>query len=488
MKKIWLIIWAVAYASTTLAQSQAPATDAWAALNQEAKKHLINLISIDTSHPNPQEIQAARYLYKELNKHHIDWDILRPDKHHANLLARIKGTNPELKPLLLISHLDTAPAAPGWTLPPLRATEKDGRIYGLGATDAKNYTAIYLTLLTWLKNQDTLPQRDIIFLATSGEETGSTTGLLWLGDTHWDKINPGFALNEGGGIIMGEGTPIVFAEASTKMYMDIKVTARGTETHSSLPQKDNAVYALSQALSKIASYQPPARLVEPTKTFFQAILPLQDEDGKTTIELLLNGSEQHQQAAAQIMAQDPFFRTQLQDTLTPTVLSASKDTGSTSEEASALINARLLPGSDPDELLRQLQALFEPQENISLEIVEHPQLPFPQPMDGKDPLFASISRTAQKLLPGAITAPGLSPASGDNEFLRKLGVITYGLGPEMDPLSENKTHSADEYIDEQSFYNQLKFIAGIIFDFAYGQDLLTLEPPATQAVEANDII
>ena len=461
-------------------------TSAWDELNQEAKRHLINLINIDTSHPDPKEVKAARYIYKELNKHHIDWDIFRPDKKHANLLARIKGSDPTQKPLLLISHLDTAPAAEGWTFPPFRATEKDGNIYGLGATDAKNYTAVYLALLTWLKEQNITPKRDIIFLATSGEEVGSTTGLQWLRDTHWDKINAGYALNEGGGIIQNEPADLVFAEASTKMYMDIKVTAHGTGVHSSMPLDDNAVYTLSQALAKISAYNPPARLTAPARTFFKAIMPLQDEDGQTTIRFLLEGNTQNRETAAEIMAQDPFFRTQLQDTLNPTVLTASQDAGSTSGEASALINARLLPGSDPDKLLAQLQGLFAPEDNISFEIIERPQLPFPQPMDGTDPLFKSIARTADKLMPGAITVPGLSPASGDNEFLRQLGVITYGLGPEMDPLSENRTHEADEFISEQSLFNQLKFVAGIVFDFAYGQDLLPLTPqPKTPAEETT---
>lgn len=485
--KCLILLVGIGIYNSAYAQETEPAS-AWQTLNQEAKRHLVNLINIDTSHPEPQELEAARYLYKEFNKHHIDWDIFRPDKSHANLVARIKGNNPNEKPLLLISHLDTAPAAEGWTFPPTRATEKDGNIYGLGSTDAKNYTSIYLALMTWLKDQNFIPNRDIIFLATSGEETGSATGLQWLGNTHWDKISPGYALNEGGGIIHNEDIDIVFAEASTKMYMDIKITAHGTGVHSAMPLNDNAVYFLSQALNKISDYNPPARLTAPARTFFKSIMPLQDEDGKTTIQFLLNGSPQHQQAAAQIMASDPFFRTQLQDTLNPTILSASKDTGSTSEEASAIINARLLPGSDPDELLRQLQALFTPQDNISLEIVEHPQLPFPSPMDGTDPLFASIAKTADKLMPGAITVPGLSPASGDNEFLRKLGVITYGLGPEMDPLSENKTHTANEFINEQNFYDQLKFVAGIVFDFAYGKDLLPLgnEPSeTTQAAEEH---
>lgn len=449
----------------------------WDALNAEAKRHLVNLINIDTSLPEPDELSAARYIYKEFNKHGIDWDIFIPSRGRANLMARIKGADASKKPLLLISHLDTAPAAEGWSYPPFKATEEHGNIYGLGSTDAKNYTAAYLALFTWLKGQKTAPERDIIFLATSGEESGSETGLLWLGGAHWEKIAPGYALNEGGGVIKNQdGKDIVFAEASTKMYMDIKVTAYGTGVHSSMPVNDNAVYLLSQALAKIAAYNPPAKLTPTARTFFKTIAPLQDADGQTTIQFLLSGTPQNSQSAAEVMALDPFFRSQLKDTINPTVLSASKDTGSASGEASAILNVRLLPGSDPDEFFENLKNLFTEEDGVTLEMLERPQTPFPKPMDGTDPLFASISQTAQKLVPGAITVPGMSPASGDNEFLRKLGVITYGLGPDMDPLGENTAHGADEFISEKDFFHQLQFIAGVVFDFAYGQDLLPLTP------------
>lgn len=481
IKRLLVFCFCLLTALTVAAQE-----DAWQALQQTAKKHLIQLINIDTSAPNPEEIKAARYIYKDLNKHKIDWDIFIPAPNHANLVARLKGTDPAKKPLLLISHLDTVAAADGWTLNPFKATQKDGNIYGLGATDAKNYTAIYLSLLTWLKDNAPAPERDIIFMATSGEESGSHTGLLWLTDEKWASIAPGYALNEGGGIIRDlQGADIVFAEAATKMYMDIKVTAYGTAGHSSIPDGESAVYSLSQALAKIAAYNPPSQVTPTAKAFFQALEPLQDTDGKTTLRLLLEGTAPQQQAAADVISLDPFFQTQLKDTLNPTVLAASNDTSATSGEASAIINVRLLPNSDPDKLLANLQQLFTPEEGIVLEILERPQLPFPQPMDGTDPLFASIKTTAQKLLPGSITVPGISPASGDNEFLRRQGVITYGLGPEMDPSADRNTaHAADEFISEHDFFNQLKFVAGIVFDFAYQRDLLPLtEQPAVPSTQ-----
>ncbi len=473
--------------SAGLSYAQGPS---WDTLKQNAKDHLTHLLQFDTSVSNPDEISAARYIYKQFNKQKIDWDIFIPGKGHANLMARLKGTDPTQKPLLLISHLDTANAPESWTVPPFKATFKDGKIYGLGATDAKNYTSIYLALFTWLAQQPQKPVRDIIFLATSGEESGSDSGLLWLGSTHWDKIAPGYALNEGGGIIKDpEGTPIVFAEAATKLYMDIKITAYGQKGHAALPTQDNAVYTLSQALAKIEKWERPAQLTAPTRTLLKAILPLQDEDGQTTLNMILKDENpQNRQNAAELMAQDPFFKSQLKDTITPTQVSSQTDVNATGAAASAVLNVRLLPTTDPDAFFADLQKLFKDDPQITLEVLERPQFPAPATMDGTDPLFASIQKTAQKLVPGAITVPGLSPASGDNEFLRKQGVITYGLGPDMDPLDTNTAHAADEFIREEDFYHQLEFVAGVVFDFAYGKDLLPLTTQTTSAQGAAEVV
>ncbi len=447
-----------------------------------AKNYLIHLINIDTSQPEPNETAAVRYIYKELNKHHIDWDYLSPRKGSANLLARLPGTDPDAKPLLLISHIDTQAAAEGWTYPPFKATLEDGRIYGLGSTDAKNYTAMHLALFTYLKDKALTPQRDILFLVTSGEEAGSDTGLKWLAETLWDKINAGYALNEGGGVIKDEprGTTVLFAEAGTKMYMDVKITASGEAAHSSVPVPDNAVYRLSQALARLPQFNPPARLTPATKEFFRRIAPLQDEDGQTTIRLLLSNDSHSQQMAADIMAQDPFFRTQLKDTINPVNISSGTDTGAAAAEASAIINVRLLPGTDPDSFFEELRTFLDGEDHLSLEILERPQLPFPATMDGSDDLFAALAQTAREMWPGAVTVPGMSPASGDGEFLRRMGVITYGLGPAMNSQGPAASpHAPDEYISEKDYQEQIAFFTAVVYRFALGQDILPQQTVAS---------
>lgn len=442
-------------------------------LNQTAKDHLVNLINIDTAQPEPSETKAIRYIYKVLNKNKIDWDIYRTEKPRANLIAVLKASKDlpagPKEPLILISHLDTAAPQDGWTLPSTKATVKDGRIYGLGATDAKNYAAVNLTVLTRLAQGDIKLNRDIIFIFTSDEESGSEKGLKYLYDRHPEKLKAAYALNEGGGLIRNQGqnpADILFVEAATKMYMDVLLTAKGDSGNSAAVGQNNAIYKLSQALSAIENYQPAFKFSPLTKEFFSRIYPYQDDDAKTTLKLLESSDPAQVQQAAKIISEDDFFKSQISDTLTPTVLTSGTQTNTVLNEASANLNCRLLPQSDPMAFVEELGKLFEEDETITLTVIEKPEIPFPQPPQYfNDELFAAIEKAAKEINPDILVLPGLTPASSESEFLRRHGVITYGIGPVIQKESGGP-HQPDENIEEKDFFEQLRLTLNIVLNLA----------------------
>ncbi|MDR0646034.1 MAG: M20/M25/M40 family metallo-hydrolase [Elusimicrobiota bacterium] len=446
----------------------------YAALNQTVKEHLINLININTAQPEPEEIYAARYIYKVLNKNKINWDIYRTEKPRANLIAVLKADksaaekNPQ-EALIVTAHLDTSDVQGSfWTIPPTKAMLKDGRIYGLGSTDAKNYAAVNLTILTWLKQNNIKLNRDIIFLFTADEENGSDKGIKFLYDKYPKKIKAGFAINEGGGIIRNGGKEIMFVEAASKMYMDILLTAYGEGSHSATPGQSNAIYKLSQALSKIEAYKLPLHITPFTVNFLKQIYPLQDEDAKTTISIFLNSKDDDQRRqAARIISEDPFFKTQLTDTISPTIINSGAEANVVAPEAYATLNCRLLPDSVPHNFFAGLASLFENDDGIKLTILEQPQFPFPQPDPyNNNALFRAIENAVwQTISEDTLTVAGLSPASSESEFLRRHNVITYGIGPRMEK-DGGGPHQADENISEESLFEQLKLTLAIILNFA----------------------
>ena len=450
-------------------------------LEKEAKEHLINLISFDTAQPTPKEINAVRYIYTVLNKNKIDWQIYRPQKNRANLTVKIESPLPkkDKKPaVLLISHLDTAAVQGDWSVTPLKATIKDGKIYGLGSRDAKNYASINLTLLTYFaKNKERL-NRDIVFLFTADEEAGSTMGLKYLYE-NYPSIFEGisFALNEGGGIINTTTNDFIFVEAAGKMYFDILLTARASGGSSAQGAQDNAIYKLSQALGKLKNYELPYHLTPFTRNFFQEIAKTQDQDAQTTINMLLNPKEEkYFKQAAKIISEDPIFQAQIQDTVTPTILTSSEEANTLLPEASALLNCRLLPSTDPTEFFNKLKALFEDDEDIFLTIREQPPLPFPQPGEKiKGELYLAIEKSSKEIFgPDAKILFGISPASSESDILRRYGILTYGIGPrfftserEEKDLQKGNPHQADEFIEENAFKEQLNLTLQIMKNLVY---------------------
>ncbi len=442
----------------------------------EAKQHLINLISFDTTQPNPQEIYAARYIYTVLNKNRIDWEIYRPQKNRANLVVKLKSPLPDKdkKPsLLLIAHLDTAAIQGDWSVAPVKATIKDGKIYGRGSRDAKNYAAINLALLTYFAKNKELLNRDLLFIFTSDEEAGSEMGLKYLFEKA-PKIFKGvaFALNEGGGVITGQKQNFLFAEAASKMYLDILLTANAGSGNASQIAQDNAIYKLSRALGKLKDYELPYTLTPFTKKFFEDISKIQDQDAQTTINMLLNPPEEkYFKQAAAIISEDTFLQTQIQDSITPTILTSSEEANTVLPAASALLNCRLLPSTNPQEFFDKLTQLFEDDEDIILTIKEQPLLPFPQPKDNfNDELYLALEQGAKKVY-GAETKVllGISPASSESEILRRYGILTYGIGPRFFTSQKGEKeqqqggpHQVDEFIEEDAFKEQTELTFYII--------------------------
>ena len=439
----------------------------WKKAEPELKTLLSGLVSINTAQPDGNELDAVRYLYRQLNAENIDWDIYRKEPGRANLVARLEGDGTGGRPLLLVAHVDTVGASPAeWSTNPFKAVEKDGMIYGRGVADAKDMVALNMSVILWLKRSGVKLTRDVIMLVTADEENGGLKGIRWIMDKHWGALNAGFALNAGGGALVGaDGKPnTVLVGVAEKMYMDIKLTAHGVSAHSSVPPADSTIFKLSRALSRAQAYNPGFRLTDTTRKFFKGIYPFQNEDAKTTIDLLLSGSQVSVQQAAAAIASDPFFNSQLRDTLVPTIIAGGYAPNVIPAEAAVVLNCRLLPDSNPDEFIAGLRAAIA-DDAISITVLEEPRLPFPPPMKMDDELFSAISVAGAELVPGAKVVGAMLSGVTDSEYLRRRGVVTYGLGPLS--LQENQVniHGANERLSLDDYYSHFKLLYSVVHEF-----------------------
>src|SRR5262245_50493100 len=127
--------------------------------------------------------------------------IFVPPDHpkEGGLVAVYPGTDPKLKAMLLLAHVDVVEAKrEDWTRDPFKLVEEDGYFYARGAVDDKAEAAIFTDSLARLRAAKYKPRRTIKLALTCGEETnGALNGAQWLTQNRRDAIDAAFAVNEG---------------------------------------------------------------------------------------------------------------------------------------------------------------------------------------------------------------------------------------------------------------------------------------------------
>ena len=234
--------------STVVAAQQAPRDADWASLQKETLAHFQALVRFDTQDPPGREQEAADYLQKVLTSEGIPVEVFTLDKGRPNIVARLKGTGRK-RPLLMMGHTDTVNIDPAkWTHPPFGAVVADGYVYGRGTLDDKdNVVASLMTMLT-LKRLNVPLDRDVIFLAESGEEGSTRVGIQFMVNEHFAAIDAEYCLAETG-TVTREGGQVRFASVQTaeKLPRAIELVATGPAGHGSVPLTTNAIARLSNA-------------------------------------------------------------------------------------------------------------------------------------------------------------------------------------------------------------------------------------------------
>lgn len=188
------------------------------------------LISYPTISPAGNELECAKFIFdylRDLKIEDSEVQIQEFDKTRANVVATF-GRSKKEPGLLLSGHMDVVPAKrESWRTDPFTATEKDGRLYGRGATDMKGGLASIMKAIEANVKNAALKHR-LVFVATAGEETGFV-GL--------DKLiqNSIVTSKSATCVIVGEPTGLKPARAH-RGILRMRVNFFGKSSHASTPE------------------------------------------------------------------------------------------------------------------------------------------------------------------------------------------------------------------------------------------------------------
>jgi len=402
-----------------------------------------DLIRFDTSNfggGNARgEREAAEYVGAYLEGLGLTAEYYEPIPRRTNVSARIPGRDRSKPALVVHGHLDVVPAmAEDWSVDPFAGIVRDGMLWGRGAVDMKNMDAMILTSVADMLRAGEQPERDLILAFFADEENGGVEGsaLVVKDRPEWFDGATEAISEVGGYSITVDDRRAYLLQVGEKALIWIRLVARGRAGHGSRLHDDNAITRLAAAVATIGATRWPIRLTPTTEALLQG---LSDLTGRST--------DDPDALAAASGPAEAFLRSTFRTTTNPTGLTAGYKHNVIPEKAEALIDVRVLPGTE-DEVLAELQRLVG--DEISIEIVVRDigmETPFSGPL--VEAMVASLSRHD----PGVPVIPYLLGAGTDNKALSTIGVTGYGFAPLKLPADLDFTgmfHGVDERVPVES--------------------------------------
>jgi len=211
--------------------------DHWA---EEVIQFTKDLIAAPSETPPGDERKIAKVIQDRLGWLGLGgFEVACEIPERPNLLIRLQGTG-KGPTLLYVAHTDTKPVGDvrdEWDTDPFKATIKDGRMYGLGASDMKAAVAAFVFAAAALKQVGPL-KGDLLLALVADEEGGGRYGAHYLGTKYGLKADMA---------LIGEPPGVTreweYIHVGCRGVCCFNIKVYGTQMHSSLSDRLPSVNA-----------------------------------------------------------------------------------------------------------------------------------------------------------------------------------------------------------------------------------------------------
>jgi len=398
-----------------------------------------DLIRFDTTNygggRSKGEREAAEYVGAYLESIGLTPEYYEPIPLRTNVMARVPGRDRSKPALVLHGHLDVVPAiAEDWSVDPFAGEIKDGLLWGRGAVDMKDMDAMILTSVADILRAGDQPERDLVLTFFADEENGGVEGsALVVRDRPEWFAGATEAISEVGGYsITAGGRRAYLLQTGEKALIWIRLVARGIAAHGSRFHPENAITRLTEAVAALGRTEWPVRLTDTTRELLEGLAALTgaSADGPDAL-------------ADATGAASGFIRSTLRTTANPTGLTAGYKHNVIPDRAEALIDVRVLPGTE-EAALADIRRIVG--DDVEVEVVVQ-DIGLEVPFEGAlvDAMVAALGRHD----PGTPVIPYLMGGGTDNKALSRLGIAGFGFAPLRLPADLDFTgmfHGVDERV------------------------------------------
>eukprot|EP00029_Vermamoeba_vermiformis_P006432 TRINITY_DN2520_c0_g1_i1.p1 TRINITY_DN2520_c0_g1~~TRINITY_DN2520_c0_g1_i1.p1 ORF type:complete len:477 (-),score=116.34 TRINITY_DN2520_c0_g1_i1:21-1451(-) len=256
--------------------------------NEDIIQKFAHSIAFSTiSHENKEKMMFEKFplfhKYLENNFPLLHKTLKKSVINEFSLAYEWPGTNPSLKPILLMGHQDVVPVENGtdtlkWDVDPFAGEIKDGFIIGRGAMDQKLAILGAMEAVEHLIKRNFKPTRTVYLAYGHDEEIGGNDGAKQVARMFQERgISFEFILDEGLAVLVdmapGVKGKVAMIGVAEKGRVTLDLTVRSGGGHGSMPPKHTAIGVMAQAITKLENNQMPPKLTSTARTMFEHLAP-----------------------------------------------------------------------------------------------------------------------------------------------------------------------------------------------------------------------
>ncbi|NKB33797.1 MAG: M20/M25/M40 family metallo-hydrolase [Pseudomonadales bacterium] len=458
--RMWLIVLSLSFSVMAQAQREIPEDDRQ--LLYEIYKELVEYKTTGSEQNNTIAVEGMAAWLQSAGFDAQDIFIGGALPHKGNLVARFRGTG-DAEPIVMMAHIDVVEAnRDDWNLDPFILNEDENYFYGRGTLDDKAMSAIFVANFVRFKRNGYTPNRDLIIALTSDEEGGGSNGIGWLLENQPGLLRGALAINEGGYGLLQDGEPLANTiQIAEKIYATFRVTARNPGGHSSLPRDDNAIYDLAEALLRIRDFRFPVEINEVMRVSFERQAEINTGQRAEDFRALLQ--DPIPQDSLDRLSREAAINAQLRTTAVATLLDGGHAPNALPQSAIANVNVRMLPGSDPQDVLDTLVRVVANPE-IRVEYLGGGSLTDPSPLT--EEILGAVENVTNAMWPGITVLPTMSTGATDGARMRRSGIPTYGVSGLFVDRNDMRIHGQDERLLKESLYGGYDFLYSLAVELS----------------------
>jgi acetylornithine deacetylase/succinyl-diaminopimelate desuccinylase-like protein len=295
-----------------------------------------------------------------------------------------------------------------------------------------------------------------VLALTADEEGGESNGIQWLIKNHRELIDAEYTINtDAGNFETKKGKRLLLGmQTSEKNYVDFRLEVKSNGGHSSRPVKDNAIYHLTQGLSRLAAFDFPVSLNETTRGYFERTAALESPATAADFRAAIGPDHAKAEAAARRLAESPYFNALLRTTCVATRLEGGHANNALPQTAAANVNCRMLPQDSLQNVQSTLKRVLA-DDRITVSVVGEA---VPAPASAINPaIVQKLEALSGKLYGGLPIVPVMDTGASDGKYLRIAGIPAYGVPGVFEDVDDDRAHGKDERIGVKDFYDGVDF-------------------------------